>query len=188
MRGTAIRRALALMVSIVGGIMPIFLKPATAGAQTPPGLAQVVALDECDPATFNAALGPGFCLNVSPFGSAVPLSDLLASVAAGTPNPNWDFEPDSMTISNNTVLEVVNQGGEPHTFTGVAHFGGGFVPAANSPGETVVPECAGGFSNVSVAATRILQGSHLNITGLSKGTHLFQCCIHPWMHFQVTVK
>jgi hypothetical protein len=21
-----------------------------------------------------------------------------------------------------------------------------------------------------------------------QGTHLFQCCIHPWMHFQVNVK
>src|SRR5204862_2079165 len=26
---------------------------------------QIVALDECDPATFNAALGPGFCKNVA---------------------------------------------------------------------------------------------------------------------------
>jgi plastocyanin len=187
MRITAIRRAFALMLTI-GGIIPIILKPAPAGAQAALSLAQVVALDECDPATFNAALGPGFCLNVSPFGSAVPLPDLLASIAAGTPNPNWDFEPDSMTINTKTALEVVNQGGEPHTFTEVAHFGGGFVPAANSPGETVVPECASGFSEVKVAATRILQGSHLTITGLSKGTHLFQCCIHPWMHFQITVK
>ena len=188
MRIAAISKALALMLSIGGGMTLIVLKPVTAEAQAPPSLAQVVALDECDPATFNAALGPGFCLNVTPFGSAVPLPALLASVAAGTPNPNWDFEPDSLTIDSKTILEVVNQGGEPHTFTEVAHFGGGFVPPANPPGESVVPECAGGFSNVKVASTRILAGSHLNITGLSKGTHLFQCCIHPWMHFQVTVK
>jgi plastocyanin len=151
-------------------------------------IAQVVALDECDPVTFNAALGPGFCLNVTPFGSAVPLPNLLESVAAGTPNPNWDFEPDSLTINSGTILEAVNQGGEPHTITEVAQFGGGFVPVANSPGESVVPECAGGFSNVAVAKTRVLQGSHLDITGLSKGKHLFQCCIHPWMHLQVDVK
>jgi hypothetical protein len=30
-----------------------------------PSLAQVVALDECDPATFNAALGADFCKNVA---------------------------------------------------------------------------------------------------------------------------
>ena len=188
MRIAAISKALALMLSIGGGMTLIVLKPVTAEAQAPPSLAQVVALDECDPATFNAALGPGFCLNVTPFGSAVPLPALLASVAAGTPNPNWDFEPDSLTIQSGTILEVVNQGGEPHTFTEVAKFGGGFVPPANPPGESAVPECAGGFSNVKVASTRILAGSHLNITGLSKGAHLFQCCIHPWMHFQVTIK
>jgi hypothetical protein len=151
-------------------------------------LAQVVALDECDPTTFNATLGANYCLNVSPFGDAVSVSNLLASLATGTPNPNWDFEPDSLTIGRETILEATNQGGEPHTFTEVAKFGGGFVPAANPPGETEVPECTGGFSNVKVAATRILPGSHLDITGLSEGTHLFQCCIHPWMHFQVNVR
>src|SRR5713226_2643543 len=183
----AMRRAVGFMLFIGVGTW-IALKPAAARAQALPSLVEVVALDECDPATFNAALGAGFCLNVTPFGSAVPLPDLLASIAAGTPNPNWAFEPDSLTIQSRTILEVVNQGGEPHTFTEVAQFGGGFVPPANPPGESVVPECAGGFSNVKVASTRILAGSHLNITGLSKGTHLFQCCIHPWMHFQVTVK
>jgi hypothetical protein len=110
MRITAVRRAMALMF-LIGGSALMALKPAAAGAQAPHSLAEVVALDECDPATFNAALGPGFCLNVTPFGSAVPLADLLASVAAGTPNPNWDFEPDSLTIKSGTILEAVNQGG-----------------------------------------------------------------------------
>ncbi|MGA9725431.1 MAG: hypothetical protein WBQ86_23445, partial [Candidatus Binatus sp.] len=41
---------------------------------------------------------------------------------------------------------------------------------------------------VAVAKTRILQGSHLDVTGLSKGKHLFQCCIHPWMRMEVDVK
>jgi hypothetical protein len=42
----------------------------------------------------------------------------------------------------------VDQGGEPHTFTEVKHFGGGFIPGLNAPEEDTVPECAGGFSNV----------------------------------------
>jgi len=109
MRIAAISKALALMLSIGGGMTLIVLKPVTAEAQAPPSLAQVVALDECDPATFNAALGPGFCLNVTPFGSAVPLPALLASVAAGTPNPNWDFEPDSLTIDSKTIHLTPNE-------------------------------------------------------------------------------
>jgi plastocyanin len=151
-------------------------------------VAPVVALDECDPATFNApnAVGPDFCRNIA-LGAATTFSDLFAEAQSGKPNPNWDFEPDKLTIEEGTDLNVVDQGGEPHTFTEVAHFGGGFIGDLNA-GEATVPECAGGFSNLAVARTRILQGSHTQITGLSKGEHLFECCIHPWMRVKVEVK
>jgi hypothetical protein len=81
-----------------------------------PGLAQVVALDECDPTTFNAFAGPDFCKNIT-LGAFTTLSDLLAGAEAGTPDPGWDFEPDQLTIKQGTILSLVNQGGEPHTFT-----------------------------------------------------------------------
>ena len=151
-----------------------------------PRVAQVVALDECDPATFNAALGADFCKNIS-LGASTTLANLLAEAAAGTPDPNWDFEPDTLKIKEGTIVSVVDQGGEPHTFTEVANFGGGFIPQLNA-GQETVPECAGGFSRVAVARTRLLQGSQVQITGLSKGTHHFECCIHPWMRMNVEVK
>src|SRR5271157_2363533 len=90
-----------------------------------PRVAQVVALDECDPATFNAptAVGPDFCRNVA-LGASTKFADLLAAAQSGKPDPKWDFEPDSLTINKGTVLSVVDQGGEPHTFTEVAKFGG----------------------------------------------------------------
>ncbi len=155
--------------------------------------AQVVALDECDPATFNlpSNVGPGFCKNVAlgytPLGYTTTFSQLFAEAAAGTPDPKWDFEPDTLTVDEGTPIIAVNQGGEPHTFTKVAHFGGGFIPPLNG-GESAAPECAAGFSSVAVARTRILQGSQLQVTGLSKGEHHFQCCIHPWMRMTVVVK
>jgi plastocyanin len=155
--------------------------------ENPPSVAQVVALDECDPATFNEALGPDFCRNVT-LGAFTTLSELFRKAKTGTPDPGWDFEPDTVNIKKGTTLTVVDQGGEPHTFTEVAQFGGGFLPVLNAPGEETVSECAGGFSKVAVAKTRILQGSHVQITGLSKGEHLFQCCIHPWMRVKVEVK
>jgi plastocyanin len=155
--------------------------------------AQVVALDECDPATFNlpSAVGPGFCKNVAlgytTLGYTTKFSDLFTEAAAGHPDLKWDFEPDTLTVEKGTPVIAVNQGGEPHTFTEVANFGGGFIPPLNG-GETVAPECAAGFSSVAVARTRILQGSQLQVTGLSKGEHLFECCIHPWMRVKVEVK
>lgn len=164
---------------------------AVAQASVPQGqpahVTQIVALDECDPTTFNAALGPDFCKNVT-LGAFTRLNDLFAKAAAGTPDPGWDFEPDDLQIKQGTPLSVVDQGGEPHTFTEVAQFGGGFIPGLNAPGESTVPECAGGFSNLAVAKTRILQGSEVKVTGLPKGTHRFQCCIHPWMRVTVDVK
>jgi plastocyanin len=154
-----------------------------------PSVAQVVALDECDPATFNAAIGADFCKNVSlaVLGYATTFQNLFAEAAAGTPDKNWDFEPDTLHVNKGTVVSVVDQGGEPHTFTEVKEFGGGFVPGLNS-GQAAVPECAAGFSDVAVAKTRILQGSTSQITGLSRGVHHFQCCIHPWMRMTVNVK
>jgi plastocyanin len=154
-----------------------------------PRVAQVVALDECDPATFNAptAVGPDFCRNVA-LGASTTLADLIAAAKSGSPDPKWDFEPDALTINKGTILSVADQGGEPHTFTEVAKFGGGFIPGLNAPNEDTVPECGGGFSRVEVARTRILQGSQLQLTGLSKGEHFFQCCIHPWMRVKVEVK
>ena len=155
--------------------------------------AQVVALDECDPVTFNdsGAAGPGFCKNVAlgytPFGSTTTFSQLIAEAASGTPDPKWDFEPDSLTVDEGTPIIAVNQGGEPHTFTEVANFGGGFIPPLND-GQNSVPECAAGYSSVAVASTRILQGSQFQVAGLSKGVHHFQCCIHPWMRMTVVVK
>jgi plastocyanin len=149
-------------------------------------VAQLVALDECDPNTFNAALGPDFCKNIS-LGAFTTLTDLFAKAAAGTPDPNWDYEPDTLTIKQGTTVSVVNQGGEPHTFTEVDHFGGGFIPGLNG-GQDTVQECQGGFSNVAVARTRLLQGSNVKVANLSKGEHYFQCCIHPWMRVKVVVK
>ena len=148
---------------------------------------QIVALDECDPKTFNDALGADFCKNVT-LGAFTVLLDLFKKAKAGTPDPNWDFEPDILKIKKGTPLVVTDQGGEPHTFTEVEHFGGGFIPDLNGPGEDTVSECEGGFANLGVARTRILQGSQQLITGLGKGEHLFQCCIHPWMRVKVEVK
>ncbi|MGH7779027.1 MAG: cupredoxin domain-containing protein [Candidatus Binataceae bacterium] len=157
-------------------------------AQPNPPTAQIVMLDECDPATFNAALGADFCKNVT-LGYFTTLDDLLAGAEAGTPDPGWDFEPDKLTIKQGTGLIVVDEGGEPHTFTEVKAFGNGFLPLLNPGSATsVIPECNGGFANVAVARTRILQGGQFVIPGLSKGKHLFQCCIHPWMRMEVDVK
>ena len=177
-------------LGLLAGCLLVVGAPLALAQQNPPSATQIVALDECDPTTFNAALGPDFCRNVAlaPLGFATTLNDLFEKAAAGTPDPGWDFEPDVVSIKKGTTVIVADQGGEPHTFTEVKKFGGGFIPGLNAPGEETVPECSGGFSNVAVAKTRIVQGSQSHVTDLSKGEHLFQCCLHPWMRVKVEVK
>jgi len=82
-----------------------FAPAAVAQAKTP-SVSQVVALDECDPVTFNAALGPDFCKNVAlaAIGYATTLSELFAETAKGTPDPGWDFEPDTVKIKEEPLL------------------------------------------------------------------------------------
>ena len=182
-------KKIATLTLLAGCVILAGTRPASAqGNGNSPRIAQVVALDECDPTTFNAALGADECKNVAS-GFSTMLGNLVAGAEAGTPDPGWDYEPDTLTINSGTVVSVVNQGGEVHTFTEVKAFGNGFVPPLNPGGATTaIPECSGGFGSVAVAKTRILQGSHLDITGLSKGKHLFECCIHPWMRMEVDVK
>src|SRR5882762_4960340 len=90
-----------LLAALLGAAVTLgFVPTAVAQAKTP-SVAQVVALDECDPVTFNAVLGPDFCKNVAlafvlPF--ATTFDHLFAEAAAGAPDPGWDFEPDSVTI------------------------------------------------------------------------------------------
>jgi plastocyanin len=172
----------SVLASLTLGLVPV---PAGLAQEDSATAAQIVALDECDPATFNAALGADFCKNVA-VGFATTFADFFAKAAAGTPDPAWDFEPDHLTIQKGTPIVVVNQGGEPHTFTEVKEFGGGFIAPLNH-NQAPVPECAAGFKDVAVARTRILQGSQLRVTGLSEGTHYFECCIHPWMRVTVEV-
>jgi plastocyanin len=175
------------IASLFVALLTFTLVPSARAQERPQSVLQVVALDECDPVSFDNALGPDFCKNIT-LGASTTISDLFAGAEAGTPDPGWDFEPDSAKVREGTIISVVDQGGEPHTFTKVAKFGGGFIAPLNAPGEETVPECVGGFKNVAVARTRILQGSQTQITILSKGEHLFQCCIHPWMRFKVDVK
>src|SRR6516165_4034867 len=71
-------------------------------------VAQIVALDECEPSSFNAMLGPDFCKNIA-LGAVTSFSKLFKEAGDGTPDPNWDFEPDVLTVKQGTVLNVANQ-------------------------------------------------------------------------------
>jgi len=40
----------------------------------------------------------------------------------------------------------------------------------------------------TVARTFLAPGASLKVKGLDVGTHLFECCIHPWMRAAIKVE
>jgi len=151
--------------------------------------------DQCDPATFNAAVGPGTCTG----NGNITFDHFVNQVTHAQKAGAWYFTPADGTVDPGTVLTLENRGGETHTFTKVANFGGGFIGFLN--GNLVpAPECAtvtlGGLipkpespSNLFVEAGLTEVGPTAGGPVLPSGTTTkFQCCIHPWMRMELRTK
>jgi hypothetical protein len=151
--------------------------------------------DECDQATFNAVFGPGTCVG----DGDVTVDELFDALAEGG-HEKWRFN--NSRTSADVAANAKNEGGETHTFTPVAHFGGGFIPDLNM-GQAPVAECVtlvngepirvplpnGGFifaPSAEADATTVPAGGKSATMPLKRGTNRFQCCIHPWMQSTVT--
>jgi hypothetical protein len=139
----------------------------------------MLILDRCDPATFNAMFGEGTCIMRK---RGVPVQTFLSKV-----NPQdgghraWRFKPDELRLGRRQSLRLKNRGGETHTFTEVVEFGGGFAAPLNAvfpPGTPLA---------VPIGGTRFIDaGQTIDMAPLSPGVHRFECLIHPWM--QTTVE
>ena len=139
----------------------------------------VLLKDECDPATF--AFVPGGCTRTE----GTPFPEFAAEVAQDHKVDGWEFDPDDAAINVSETVKATNIGGEFHTFTPVAAFGNGFVPALNNPADgAVIPECI----PPAVFGTLVVQNASTMPVAVSAGIHRFQCCIHPWMRTTITAK
>src|SRR5919197_1179766 len=131
--------------------------------------------DACDPATFNAAIGPGTCVDRE---GGVSFSQFIGELTRTQKAGAWHFAPMQTTARAGQTLLAVNRGGEVHTFTRVAAFGGGIVPPLNnlSGNPVPAPECLNLDPDDFVAPG----GTYEEVLS-EPGTQQFQCCIHPWM-------
>jgi plastocyanin len=97
----------------------------------------------------------------------------------------WQFVPQSLMVRVGQAITATNDGGEVHTFTRVAQFGGGIVPALNqASGNTVVAAECQQLTNADLIASGSTFAASSQTTA---GTNYYQCCIHPWMRATVTV-
>ena len=136
--------------------------------------------DDCDQATFNAAFGAGTCI-----GDGDTTVDELFEALADGGHEKWRFNNERTDADR--AVNAKNEGGETHTFTPVARFGGGFIPDLNM-GEAPVPECAAVVGGNVVPAPGVVftpAGGRTANIALASGTNRFQCCIHPWMRSTV---
>ena len=179
-------RSLKVLVALSVGVWIMFAVANTATLVAEPDRgAKIALLDDCDPRIgvgWNTATNSTGCVREegsvtrAEFGAFLT-SPLSLSVVG---HPAWTIAPTFLTPELRKRLRVRNAGGRGHTFTEVANFGGGFVPALNQ-GLTPAPECA------AAAASVIAPGGRIEVTGLALGNHKFQCCIHPWMRADVKV-
>lgn len=166
------------------------------GDDEKPGQLTISVRDFCDPMTFNAVLGAGVCVrsdDVSVNGSE-KFAGFNAELGLEKNVGAWRFNPNQLGAEEGVNLMLTNRGGETHTFTRVAEFGGGFVAPLNAAGGNLAPrpECARmvngklapqppSANNIFIMPGQTLAGPRLIEDERAK----FQCCIHPWMHFTV---
>jgi hypothetical protein len=188
-----LRGTLPLAVALTVMVTPTY-------AMTPAPPLQIQIKDECNPATFDAALGSSTaCVG----NGAVTFSQFLAELMQLQRAPQWHFAPSQRQMTVGQSFTATNDGGEVHTFTEVAQFGGGVVPFLNqlSGMTSVAPECSPPGSSVGpggllpfapqAAASIVPPGASITETeGADDLGHpvLYQCCIHPWMNETITVR
>jgi len=143
----------------------------------------VSIMDQCDPETFNAAVGPGTCVGNA---GGVPIDVFLAEVGKTQQAGPWHFAPGVVHMRDGEALQARNNGGETHTFTEVQQFGGGLVDLLNqlSGNPVPAPEC-----NVRNPEIQFVPPGRVTAPDLEEpGVHHYQCCIHPWMRTDIVVR
>lgn len=157
----------------------------TAGAGAVAGDKKIRLLDDCDPATFNAVLGDGACIG----NGNTTFAEFIEELEETQDAHEWRNQPSSMklTVGRSTIIE--NRGGEVHTFTPVANFGGGFVNELNgiSGNPVPAPECLNFGAIIFIPAGATEEGPTAGSSELPVGSNKFQCCIHPWMRTVIDV-
>jgi len=170
----------AAAIVLLTGAMPVAATSGTASSS--PTARHLNMLDDCDAVSFNAVIGPGTCTRADP---GTSFQDFIGQLLATGQAPAWRFSPTSLQLSAGASIVAFNKGGEDHTFTEVANFGGGCVQVLdNLLGLSPVPECG---NPALFPGTLVEQGDSLQPAPLAPGVHLFECLIHPWMRATVTV-
>ena len=167
---------------VLGALATISL---TTNAGAVQGDKKIRMYDDCEPTSFNAALGDGSCVG----NGHTTFDEFIAELQATQDAHKWRNQPSDMQINVGRPTLVENRGGEVHTFTPVAEFGGGFVDQLNgiSGNPDPAPECLNFGALTFIPPGGTDEGPTAGSSDLPVGSHKFQCCIHPWMRTVIEV-
>jgi plastocyanin len=170
--GAGMRTSRVAVVSAVAAVLATLMVASAAWAGASHRTVQI--LDDCDAETFDAVLGEGACVKHGD----VTFDELVDQLITMGEAPAWRFAPGQLKLDTGATITASNRGGEFHTFSEVAAFGGGCVPEINELlGLDPVPECE--IPDIFMTTGVPPRGS-LTTAPLAAGTHRFQCLIHPW--------
>lgn len=179
------KRRLSYRTGVWAAFAAVALLSLTAGAGAVQGDKKFRMLDDCEPTTFNAVLGDGACIG----NGHTTFGEFIEELEETQDVHTWRNQPSQAHLNVGRPTEIENRGGEVHTFTKVAAFGGGFIPDLNalSGNPVPAPECLDFGSMVFIPAGATEEGPTAGSSDLPVGTSRFQCCIHPWMRTTIEV-
>ena len=179
------KRRFSFRAIVFAAFAAVALLSLTIGAGAVQGDKKIRMYDDCEPTSFNAVLGDGACIG----NGHTTFDEFIAELAETQDAHKWRNQPSQMHLNVGRPTFIENRGGEVHTFTPVAQFGGGFVPDLNgiSGNPVPAPECLNFPAIVFIAAGASEEGPTAGSSDLPVGITRFQCCIHPWMRTVIEV-
>jgi plastocyanin len=171
----------AVVWALVLGIALCAAGPAMASSDH----ATVKVKDDCDPATFDAALNdPNACVGDGETTFGAFFAEFLARHSV----EDWTFDSTKLKLDAGGTIRAVNEGGEFHTFTEVQSFGGGCVPPLNQFEPVLAVPVGQTALDCATAGGGVEPGGSFATAPLAAGTHMFQCLVHPWMRAVAIVR
>ena len=177
------KRRFSFRTGVWAAFAVVALLSLTAGAGAVQGDKKFRMYDDCDPATFAGV--PGGCIG----NGHTTIEEFFEELEETQDAHKWRNQPSQAHVNVGRPTEIENRGGEVHTFTKVAAFGGGFVAELNaiSGNPVPAPECLNFAGIVFIPAGATEEGPTAGSSELPVGVSRFQCCIHPWMRTTIEV-
>jgi hypothetical protein len=179
------KRKFTFRTAVFAAFSAVALLSLTVGAGAFQGDKKFRLLDDCEPTSFNAVLGDGACVG----NGHTTFDEFIGELEATQDAHKWRNQPSQAHLNIGRPTFIENRGGEVHTFTPVANFGGGFVAELNgiSGNPVPAPECLNFGSIVFIPPGGTEEGPTAGSSEMPVGITRFQCCIHPWMRTIVEV-